>query len=65
MEKKPRKKPTVSTKPTIFSGETKFTSKSKKEILKLEVQKTTAISVLFGLLNKYYLKFSKGPLLTI
>ena len=33
MEKKPRKKPTVSTKPTIFSGETKFTSKSKKEII--------------------------------
>ena len=33
MEKKPRKKPSITTKTTAFSGETRITPKSKKEII--------------------------------
>ena len=68
MEKKPRKKPTVSTKPTIFSGETKFTSKSKKEIIASIISRPTKEKFLtenqrlyYDLLQKNQIIICSGP----
>ena len=68
MEKKPRKKPTVSTKPTIFSGDTKFTSKSKKEIITSIISRPTKEKFLtenqrlyYDLLQKNQIVICSGP----
>ena len=68
MEKKPRKKPTVSTKPTIFSGDTKFTSKSKKEIIASIISRPTKEKFLtenqrlyYDLLQKNQIIICSGP----
>ncbi len=68
MEKKPRKKPTVSTKPTIFSGDTKFTSKSKKEIITSIISRPTKEKFLtenqrlyYDLLQKNQIIVCSGP----
>ena len=62
MEKKPRKKPTVSTKPTIFSGETKFTSKSKKEIISSIISKPTKEKFLSENQKSYYELLQKNQI---
>jgi phosphate starvation-inducible PhoH-like protein len=68
MEKKPRKKPTVSTKPTIFSGDTKLTSKSKKEIITSIISRPTKEKFLtenqrlyYDLLQKNQIIICSGP----
>ena len=62
MEKKPRKKPTVSSKPTIFSGETKFTSKSKKEIISSIISKPTKEKFLSENQKSYYELLQKNQI---
>ena len=68
MEKKPRKKPTVSTKPTVFSGETRITPKSKKEIIASVISKPTKEKFLtenqrlyYDLLQKNQITICSGP----
>jgi phosphate starvation-inducible PhoH-like protein len=62
MEKKPRKKPIVSSKPTIFSGETKFTSKSKKEIISSIISKPTKEKFLSENQKSYYELLQKNQI---
>jgi phosphate starvation-inducible protein PhoH len=54
MEKKPRKKPSVTTKTTSFSGETRITPKSKKEIIASVISKPTKEKFLTENQRLYY-----------
>jgi phosphate starvation-inducible PhoH-like protein len=68
MEKKPRKKPSVTTKTTSFSGETRTTPKSKKEIIASVISKPTKEKFLtenqrlyYDLLQKNQIIICSGP----
>jgi len=68
MEKKPRKKPSVTTKTTVFSGETRITPKSKKEIIASVISKPTKEKFLtenqrlyYDLLQKNQITICSGP----
>ncbi len=54
MEKKPRKKPSVTSKTTAFSGETRITPKSKKEIIASVISKPTKEKFLTENQRLYY-----------
>ena len=68
MEKKPRKKPSVTSKTTAFSGETRITPKSKKEIIASVISKPTKEKFLtenqrlyYDLLQKNQIIVCSGP----
>ena len=68
MEKKPRKKPSVTAKTTAFSGETRNTPKSKKEIIASVISKPTKEKFLtenqrlyYDLLQKNQIIICSGP----